>query len=65
MKDWKKFVLTLYEDQDFFKSANRYCHFLGTIGVQLMKNGNLLLNPGNFHWEFEDIKSVDDQDPLY
>ncbi len=30
-----------------------------------MENGNMLLDPEDFSWEFEDIKKVETQNELY
>lgn len=65
MKDWKKFILTLYEDSGFLKKLNKYKSLLGSMDVRLMENGNMLLVPDNFSWEFEDTKEVAESQPLY
>jgi len=45
MKDWKKFILTLYEETIFLEKVNKHSSFLSKIGVSLMENGNMLLDP--------------------
>jgi hypothetical protein len=35
------------------------------MGVRLMENGNMLLDPEDFSWEIEDIKVVDEKSEIY
>ena len=65
MKDWKKFILTVYEDSLFQQRLNKFKHIVGSLDASLCENGNLLLVPGDYSWEFADIREVDEAEPIY